>query len=143
MADPSIWTLFYGSFINPEVLAKQDVRPDAFEVAVLHGFEITIQPLANLARTGRDCTYGVIARVTHQQLHRLYQYATDELGGVYLPEAVLVETHEAKWLPALVYIAPALKPSPASNEYIDRIVEPAREYGFPVWYVKRLESFRP
>jgi hypothetical protein len=30
-----------------------------------------------------------------------------------------------------------------SNDYIDRIVGPAKEYGFPDWYIARLESFRP
>jgi hypothetical protein len=32
--------------------------------------------------------------------------------------------------------------SPAASDYIDRIAGPARAYGFPDWYVERLESFR-
>jgi hypothetical protein len=32
---------------------------------------------------------------------------------------------------------------PATNDYIDRIVSPARAYGFPQWYINHLESFRP
>jgi len=31
---------------------------------------------------------------------------------------------------------------PAERAYVDRIVKPAREFGFPGWYVERLESFR-
>ena len=143
MAEPKVSTFFYGSFINLEVLKEQGVRPDPVEVAVLHGFEIRIEPLANLARSDRHRTYGVVAGVTHDALGRLYQYATDCLGGVYLPEAVLVEAGDSKWLPALCYIAPALAPKPASNDYIDRIAQPARSYGFPAWYIERLESFRP
>jgi hypothetical protein len=32
--------------------------------------------------------------------------------------------------------------APATDEYLNRIVEPAREFGFPEWYMKRLEAFR-
>jgi hypothetical protein len=63
--------------------------------------------------------------------------------GTYLPEAVLVETLDSTWQPALCFIAPASEERPASGDYIDRIVGPAREYGFPDWYIARLESFRP
>jgi hypothetical protein len=31
---------------------------------------------------------------------------------------------------------------PADPAYVAHIVEPARELGFPSWYVARLESFR-
>jgi hypothetical protein len=30
---------------------------------------------------------------------------------------------------------------PADKNYIDIIVQPAKEYGFPLWYVEKLESF--
>ena len=44
--------------------------------------------------------------------------------------------------PALCYIAPTMTVGPAADDYVDRIVAPARQYGFPAWYVDRLESFR-
>ena len=43
----------------------------------------------------------------------------------------------------MTYIKPEMAPQPAANDYVDRIVGPAREYGFPAWYIERLESFRP
>jgi hypothetical protein len=36
-----------------------------------------------------------------------------------------------------------MDPRAATNDYIDRIVVPAHEYGFPLWYIQRLEAFRP
>jgi hypothetical protein len=63
--------------------------------------------------------------------------------GTYLPDAVLVETLDGKWRSALCYIAPASETRPATDDYIDRIVGPAKQYGFPDWYIARLESFRP
>ena len=38
---------------------------------------------------------------------------------------------------------PELPPAAASREYVLRIVGPAREQGFPDWYIERLEGFLP
>jgi len=108
--------------------------------ARLNGFDIQIRPLANLVRSGRHCVYGIVAPATHEQLRRLY---SQDWVGTYLPEAVLVETPDGTLRPALCFIAPSPEERPAADDYIDRIVGPARKYGFPDWYVARLESFRP
>ena len=140
MAEARVWTFFYGSFINRDVLRQVGYILEQFEVAKLSGFDIRIQPLANLVRSDQHCVYGIIAAATHEELHRLY---SQEWVGRYLPEAVLVQTLDGKWRAALCYLAPAPEPGPASNDYLDRIVGPAREYGFPDWYIARLEGFRP
>ena len=138
-----VWTFFYGSYINFDVLKEVGLSPGEYEVARLSGFDIQIQPLANLIKSDEHSVYGIVASATHEELGRLYQHAEHVLGGVYLPEAVLTETKDGKLRPALCYIAPSIEPKPAANEYIDRIVAPAKEYGFPAWYIERLESFRP
>ena len=143
MKNPHVWTFFYGSYINFAVLKEVDLVPDRYEVARLGGFDIRIQPLANLVRSDQHCVYGLVATATHDELARLYHHAADVLGGVYLPEAVLTETTDGKLRPAICYLAPSMEPQPATNEYVDRIVGPAKQYGFPAWYIERLESFRP
>jgi len=143
MQQPKIWTFFYGSYINLNVLNEVEFVPEQYEVARLSGFDIQIQPLANLIRSDQHCVYGIVATATHNELKRLYEHAEHILGGVYLPEAVLTETLDHRLMPALCYIAPSLDPRPAAEDYVSRIVEPAREYGFPTWYIDRLESFRP
>ena len=97
--------------------------------------------VANLVRSERNCVYGIAALVTHEELDRLYAHAENVLGGAYRPEAVIVETSDGKMKPALCYIAPDMKPGAARPDYVKRIVDPAREYGFPDWYIVRLESF--
>ena len=143
METSSVWTFFYGSYINLAVLKEVNLVPEQYEVAQLPGFDIRIQPLANLVRSDQHSVHGIVAKATHDELGRLYQHAEHVLGGVYLPEAVLTETNDGKLRPALCYIAPSIEPQPATNEYLDRIVAPAKEYGFPAWYIERLESFRP
>jgi hypothetical protein len=93
-------------------------------------------------RSEQHGVYGIVATATHQELSRLYAHAKEMLGETYLSEAVLVETLDGKWKPALCYICPEMQPRPAAQDYVDRIVKPAKEFGFPEWYIKRLESFR-
>ena len=143
MTKQSIWTFFYGSYINLDVLREVDYIPDQYKVTILYGYDITIQPLANIARSSQSSVYGIVATASHEELKTLYVHAETVLGGLYLPEPVLVETLDRTWVSAMCYIAPSLEKKPASNTYIDKIVTPAKEYDFPEWYIQRLNSFRP
>jgi hypothetical protein len=140
--EPRVWVFFYGSYINHAVLKEVGLVPEQWEVARLGGFDIRIEPRANLVRSDRDAVYGILATATHAELARLYAHAKDVLGETYLPEAVLVETLDGRWRPALCYICPGMRPRPADAAYVERIAGPAQAYGFPEWYVRRLESFR-
>lgn len=137
------WVFFYGSYMNSGVLREAGLVPVAFEAARLDGFDIRIRPLANLVRDDGRCVWGLLTQATDEELERLYAHARDVLGGVYLPETVTVETAGRHSRSALCYIAPELSGEPPSDAYVDKIVEPARRYGFPDGYVARLESFRP
>lgn len=142
MPESKIWVFFYGSYMNFDVLREVDFAPEQWEIAKIAGFDIVIQPRANLVRSDRQCVYGILATATHSELNRLYAHAKGVLGETYLPEAVLAETMSGTWRPALCYIAPSMDERPAANDYVERIVKPAREFHFPEWYIKRLESFR-
>ena len=142
MIEPEIWTFFYGSYMNFDVLGQVNYVPKKWDVARLAGFNIFIRPRANLVRSTQDSVYGILATGTHAELGRLYAHAREVLGETYLPEAVLAEAIDGKWRPALCYICPEMVPAPANNDYIDRIVIPARKFNFPGWYVEHLETFR-
>jgi hypothetical protein len=107
----------------------------------LPGYDLSIRPLANLVASDEHTVYGVLVAATHAELERLYRHAENVLGGVYLPHPVLAYTLLGHAEPALCYIAPLLDPSPPDPAYVRRILEPARQYGFPVWYLERIESF--
>ena len=142
MTERKVSVFFYGSYINFAVLREVNLVPDEWEVARLPGFDISIRPRANLVRSEQHTVYGILAAATHAELDRLYAHARDVLGEVYLPEAVLVQGVSGSWRPAMCYICPAMTPRAAEDAYIDRIVRAAREYGFPSWYIARLEAFR-
>ncbi len=142
MSDPKVAVFFYGSYMNPRVLEEASLSPDSLQPATLDDFEIEIRPLANLVRADGGRAYGVVVFATHAELQRLYTHAREVLGGNYLPFPIVVRTRSGEHVPALCYIAPTLEPRPALDEYIDRIVEPAKLHGFPASYIERLESFR-
>ncbi len=56
---------------------------------------------------------------------------------------MLAQTLDGRFQPALCYIADELPEALPAADYVDRIVGPARRFGFPAWYVERLESCRP
>ncbi len=151
MSDPHsthpVYVFFYGSYINRDVLAEVDLTPDRLSVARLPGYELRIRPLANIVPASHAVTYGIICLAHHDALVRLYQHAEHVLGGVYLPEAVLVETDlgddtPPAYRPALTYIAHHLPDAQADNDYVSRISVPGRAYGFPDWYIDHIESFK-
>jgi hypothetical protein len=65
LADPGVWTFFYGSYINLNVLREVNYVPEKWEVARLAGFDICIQPRANLVRSDQHSVYGILATGTH------------------------------------------------------------------------------
>ena len=140
--EPQVGVFFYGSYMNFDVLREVEIVPERWAVARLDGFDIRIEPRANLVRSDQHCVYGIVTWATHAELARLYAHAQSVLGELYLPEAVLVQTDADGWQPVLCYLCAAMVPKPPENAYVERILQPARQLGFPQWYVQRLESFR-
>jgi hypothetical protein len=132
---------FYGSYMSLEVLRGVDIVPPRLEVAALPGFQLTIGPLANVEPAPGQTVHGTLVPLTHAELERLYAHARNVLGGVYLPQPVIVHTRDGRAVPALCYVAPALPPRPAAPDYVERVARAAREHGLPADYVRQIESF--
>jgi hypothetical protein len=118
-----VWTFFYWSFMDLDVLKRADVVPRRFEVARLGGFDVEINTLANLVRCDRHCVYSIVAKTTREELGRLYSQGR---VSSYLPEAVFVETLDGGWRTALCYVAPQPAAGPAAEDYVERVVRAAR-----------------
>jgi hypothetical protein len=143
MGAESVWVFFYGSYMNVDVLAEVGLSRREFVVGRLAGFDIHIGSLANLVRSDQHLVYGLLTRATHAELSLLYRHASDVLGGTYLPHAVTVELADGSLRAALCYLGSVLGSGSPRADYVDRIVTPARSFGFPAWYIARLEGFRP
>jgi hypothetical protein len=134
-----IATFFYGSFMRHEVMALAGFRPASIEVARLRGHDIDFDPHANVFRSDPHSICGILVYASHEELNKMY--ARDGVG-LFLPEAVIVETNDNRYLPAICYMPPERGTRPADLEYIGKIIEAAQGHGFPSWYVDRLESLR-
>mgnify|MGYP000997884441 CR=1 FL=1 len=134
-----IAVFFYGSFMRREVLARGGFEPDYIDVAKLNGFDINIDPHANIHRSDQHAIYGILVRATHEELKRLYSM---EGVGVFLPEAVIVEMQDGRLCPALCYIPPEPGNKPADRDYLECLIKVACEYNFPDWYIERLAQIR-
>jgi len=142
--EPRVWIFFYGSYMNLEVLKEGGLIPGKWEVARAPGFDLRIAPRANLIRSEQQTVWGINATATHVELTRLYvDHAKGILGETYLPEAILTYTRDGTVRPAMTYLCPHMDPRPPEAAYVERIAAPARQFGFPDWYLGRIESFRP
>ena len=134
-----IAVFFYGSFIRSKVMAVGGFRPHSIEVAKLSGYDIAFDPHANVFRSDQNAVCGILVYPSHEELGQLY---SRDGVGVFLPEAVVVETSNNRLLPAMCYMPPRRGTEQPDPVYVERILEAARQHGFPSWYVNRLESFR-
>ncbi len=139
LGDPEkrVAAFFYGSFIRREVLAKGSFQPTTIEVATLNGYDIAFDPHANVFRSPSHAVCGVLVYPSHQELDRLY---SRDGVGVFLPEAVLVETETRHLVPAICYMPPKRGTAGPDLKYVALLIAAAREHGFPEWYLARLES---
>ncbi len=143
MSKYKVDVFFYGSYINFDVLAEVEIYERSYQVAWLPNYKLVISPLANLAKDQSFVTLGIATKLNHDELNRLYiEHARDKLGGNYLPEAVLVYISRNSMMPALSYISHEMEAARPETEYVDRILRPARKYGFPSHYLEHIESFR-
>src|SRR5205807_6417360 len=83
---------FYGTFMNPGVLAEYGIIAGDLLPAKVAGFELYIRPRVNLVLCERASVYGAIALVTHKDLEKIYSELEKRFDLRYLPEAVLAET---------------------------------------------------
>lgn len=143
MVEPSVNVFFYGSYINFKVLSEVAIGERDFQVCKVDGYKLTISPLANLRPKADGTAYGIVTKLTHRELRRLYEeHARGRLGGEYLPEAVIAVGPDGKPIPALCYISHNMKAEKADPAYVNRILYPAKEYGFPAGYLRHIEAFK-
>lgn len=143
MNERKIQVFLYGSAINLKTLEAAGLKKRAFAPASITGFDLVIQPLANLAEAGDGVVYGILANFTHAELETLRQAHLASLTNAqYNVEPVLVNTRGGKIVPAVTYLSTNLPPAFADSNYIDSLLKSADAYGFPQWYLDRIDKFR-
>ncbi len=73
MSERKIQVFLYGSAINLDVLASNGLKKRAFAPASLTGFDLIIQPVANIVENGDGIVFGILANFTHAEIELLTQ----------------------------------------------------------------------
>ncbi|MFQ5995307.1 MAG: gamma-glutamylcyclotransferase family protein [Acidiferrobacterales bacterium] len=143
MSNHQVNVFFYGSYINFTVLAEAEIGDRPYQTARLPGYRLVIAPLANLVTDHSSEAFGILTKLTHAELDGLYvAHAQEKLGAIYRPEAVIVLTDENKPIPTLCYLSHDMQPSTPDPAYVERILDPAKQYGFPSYYLDHIASFK-
>ena len=127
---------FYGSFMNTKVLRKRGVEPRDATPALLPGWALVFQPMANVVPAPRDEVRGVVTTVDRDALTRAYR---GDALQTYSSVVVDVELSDRTLESVECYVAPPSEPAPPSTEYLKLLTDAAIEHGLPTAWTKRLE----
>jgi len=144
MSDRKVQVFLYGPLSDMTALTELGLKKRAFAPASLGGFDLIIQPVANLIEVGDGVVYGVIANFTHEEIAVLETARKSvNASADFHPEPVIARTRGGRIVPALAYLSTNLTPEFASVDYVNSLLKMADKYGFPRWYLERIDAFRP
>src|SRR5262245_36713321 len=133
MPDRSVDAVFYGRFMDVDILRENQVTPVNPRPAYVEGFALRIGKRAMLLPSPGGRAFGMLISLTHRELGRLYSGPGLEQ---YRPEAVLVRTLAGQPVAALCYNLPdAPLPEERNPEYAVRLQGVLRKLNFPPEYV--------
>ena len=124
---------FYGLFMDPQALQDRGILPTDIRVAAVSGFAIRIGARATLVPDPGGEVHGVLMKLSHADLERLY--ADPSVQG-YRPEAVLAVMRDGAQVAALCYNLPEASPPYERNaDYASKLRTLAQAIGLPGSYV--------
>ena len=144
MKDRGIHVFFYGSFMEPKVLARFRAFPRNLQPARLSGWRIGFTPFATILPRRGSLVWGVVGTATPRELERVYGQALFPEKGAghrYFPEAVVVSARGGRRIPALVYVSTKRGSRRPSPEYVEILLKVSRRRRFPRAYIRELETF--
>lgn len=137
------YAFFYGGYMNPDTLRAYGTCPEECEVGYVEGLELTVGPIANMDPNAGARAYGLLARLSHDDLDTLYGGDPAALkGSRYLPEAVLVQTKAGASIPAMTYLCGTLSGGAPEADYIANLIKAAEALNLPHSYIDHIKSFR-
>lgn len=138
----NVWIFFYGTFMDPKILADYGISSAVVIPARVSGYELRIRPRVNLVRSDSALVYGSLFKLTHDEIRKLYANLEQAFGLKYLPEAVLTESLNGNFRPALCCIAPYMEDSEPKIEYLRQMATAVRTIGLPEYYAVQIESLQ-
>jgi len=119
--------------MDPELLQDRGILPTDIRVASVSGFALRIGARATLVPNLGGQVHGVLMKLSHADLERLY---ADPSVRAYRPEAVLAVTRDGVTVAAMCYnLAEVPSPRERNAEYASKLRSLAQAIGLPESYV--------
>jgi hypothetical protein len=128
---------FYGLFMDDQLLSGKGVRPADIRLAAVPGFVLRIGARAALVPTPEGEAHGVLVKLSHADIEKLYAEPSVQ---AYRPEPVLAVTRDGATVAALCYNLPE-PPSPDERnaEYASKLRSLAQRLGLPSDYIASIQ----
>jgi hypothetical protein len=128
---------FYGLFMDQQVLDAKGVRPTDIRPASVPGLKLRIGARAALVPAPTGTVHGLLMKLSHADIERLYSEASVQ---AYRPEPVLAVLVGGATVAALCYNLPQ-PPSPDERnvEYASKLRSLAHRIGLPTDYVASIQ----
>jgi Gamma-glutamyl cyclotransferase, AIG2-like len=128
---------FYGLFMDEQLLVGKGVRPTDIRPAAVPGFVLRIGARAALVPTRTGQVHGLLMKLTHEDIEKLY---SEPSVRAYRPEPVLAVMRDGDTLAALCYNLPeASSPSEQNPEYVAKLRSLAQRVGLPNEYIASIQ----
>lgn len=136
MTSRRINVIFYGLFMDEDLLLAKGVQPTRSRQACVPGFALRIGQRATLVPVSDARAYGVLMELSHEEIERLY---AEPSVRMYRPEAVIAELADGAHVPALCFnLQVAPQPGESNEAYAQKLRALARRLGLPADYVDRI-----
>jgi hypothetical protein len=128
---------FYGLFMDESILRQSGVAPVNARQAYVSDFALRIGQRATLVPSAGAKAFGMLVALTHAELDVLYNAPGLEQ---YRPEAIVAQTLDGSFVPALCYnLREAPGPGEGNAEYAGRLRGVLSALGFPREYIESIQ----
>ena len=136
LMERQIEIFFYGLFMDRDALRENGFRPTAARQARVDDFALRLGARATLVPDPGQCVHGMLMRLTHDELDRLY---AEPSVAAYRPEPVIAKLANGESAAALCFNLPAAPDALESNpDYAAKLAAVARKLGLPEDYVRSI-----
>ena len=127
---------FYGLFMDEDALREQGLRPAGARQALVEGFVLRLGARATLVPDAGQSVHGMLMRLTHDEVDRLYAEPT---VSAYRPEPVIAKLANGESVAALCFNLPRAPDGASSNpDYAEKLKAVARKLGLPESYIRSI-----
>lgn len=140
MMNERVDVFFYGSFMDPGVLAKYGLDPSDLRAASIRDYSIGFTPMATICPCPGAVVWGVVCKLPSSSLEQAYRFPPLADYG-YFTQKIKISEMDGTASSAIVYLTNQSAGVKPGRAYLENIIRIGGERKFPKEYLTRLRSF--